>query len=203
MDILYYSNYCKHSQSIIQTLVKSNLTDKISFVCIDKRSRDPSNGQTYITLENGGKVIMPPNVHSVPSLLIIKEQYRVLMGDDIIKHLHPQIKNTMSANMQPNIEPSGYFLAASNGGTNIMSEKFTSYDMTPDELSAKGNGKARPLYNYISVQDDMNLINTPPDNYKPDKISNDVTLDTLQQKRMDDIGQSNQHMPPNIQPRTI
>jgi hypothetical protein len=203
MDILYYSNYCKHSQNIIQTLVKSNLTDKISFVCIDKRSRDPSNGQTYITLENGGKVIMPPNVHSVPSLLIIKEQYRVLMGDDIIKHLHPQIKNTMSANMQSNIEPSGYFLTASNGGTNIMSEKFTSYDMTPDELSAKGNGKARPLYNYISVQDDMNLINTPPDDYKPDKISNDVTLDTLQQKRMDDIGQSNQHMPPNIQPRTI
>jgi len=203
MDILYYSNYCKHSQSIIQTLVKSNLTDKISFVCIDKRSRDPSNGQTYITLENGGKVIMPPNVHSVPSLLIIKEQYRVLMGDDIIKHLHPQIKNTMSANMQQSNEPSGYFLAASNGGTNIMSEKFTSYDMTPDELSAKGNGQSRQLYNYISVQDDMNLINTPPDNYKPDKISNDVTLDTLQQKRMDEIGQSNQHMPPNIQPRTI
>ena len=202
MDILYYSNYCKHSQSIIQTLVKSNLTDKISFVCIDKRSRDPSNGQTYITLENGGKVIMPPNVHSVPSLLIIKEQYRVLMGDDIIKHLHPQIKNTMSANMQPNIEQSGYFLAASNGGTNIMSEKFTSYDMTPDELSAKGNGEARPLYNYISVQNDMNLINTPPDDYKPDKVSNDVTLDTLQQKRMDDIGQSNNPMP-NIQPRSI
>ena len=202
MDILYYSNYCKHSQSIIQTLVKSNLTDKISFICIDKRSRDPSNGQTYITLENGGKVIMPPNVHSVPSLLIIKEQYRVLMGDDIIKHLHPQIKNTMSANMQPNIEPSGYFLATSNGGTNIMSEKFTSYDMTPDELSAKGNGEARPLYNYISVQNDMNLINTPPDDYKPDKVSNDVTLDTLQQKRMDDIGQSNNPMP-NIQPRSI
>ena len=203
MDILYYSNYCKHSQSIIQTLVKSNLTDKISFICIDKRSRDPSNGQTYITLENGGKVIMPPNVHSVPSLLIIKEQYRVLMGDDIIKHLHPQIKNTMSANMQPNIEPSGYFLSTSSGGTNIMSEKFTSYDMTPDELSAKGNGQSRPLYNYISVQNDMNLINTPPDDYKPDKISNDVTLDTLQQKRMDDIGQSNQHIPPNIQPRSI
>ena len=203
MDILYYSNYCKHSQSIIQTLVKSNLTDKISFICIDKRSRDPSNGQTYITLETGGKVVMPPNVHSVPSLLIIKEQYRVLMGDDIIKHLHPQIKNTMSANMQPNIEPSGYFLAASNGGTNIMSEKFTSYDMTPDELSAKGNGQARPLYNYISMQNDMNLINTPPDDYKPDKVSNDVTLDTLQQKRMDDIGQQNQHTPPNTQPRYI
>jgi len=36
----------------------------------------------------------------------------------------------------------------------------------------------------------MTLINTPPDNYRPDKISNDVTLDTLQQKRMDEIGQA-------------
>jgi hypothetical protein len=202
MDILYYSNYCKHSQSIIQTLVKSSLTDKISFICIDKRSRDPSNGQTYITLENGGKVIMPPNVHSVPSLLIVKEQYRVLMGDDIIKHLHPAIKNTMSSKLATIVEPNGYLLSASAGGTNIMSEKFTSYDMTPDELSAKGNGQARQLYNYISVQDDMNLINTPPDDYRPDKVSNDVTLDTLQQTRMDEIGQSSQTMP-NIQPRTI
>jgi len=206
MDILYYSNYCKHSQNIIQTLVKSNLSDKISFICIDKRSRDHTNGQTYITLENGGKVVMPPNIHSVPSLLIIKEQYRVLMGDDIIKHLHPEIKNTMSSKVETNAEPSGYFLSPSAGGTNIMSEKFTSYDMTPDELSAKGNGHSRQLYNYISVQDDMNLINTPPDDYKPDKISNDVTLDTLQQKRMDDIGQtapSIPSIPSQLQPRSI
>ena len=74
--------------------------------------------------------------------------------------------------------------------------------MTPDELSSKGNGQSRPLYNYISVQNDMNMINTPPDDYRPDKVSNDVTLDTLQQSRMDDIGQSSQTTP-NIQPRTI
>ena len=53
MDILYYSNYCKHSQNVIQTLVKSNLTDKISFICIDKRKRDENSGQMIIILENG------------------------------------------------------------------------------------------------------------------------------------------------------
>ena len=190
MDILYYSNYCKHSQNIIQTLVKSNLTNKISFICIDKRTRDPNNGQMYVTLENGGKVIMPPNVHSVPSLLLVKQQYRVIMGDDILKHLHPEIKNTMTSKQSVQVEPSGYFLAASTGGTNIISEKFTSYSMTPEELSAKGNGGARQMYNYISVKDDMHLINTPPDNYRPDKVSTDITLDKLQQKRMDEIGQS-------------
>jgi hypothetical protein len=190
MDILYYSNYCKHSQNIIQTLVKSNLISKISCICIDKRTRDPANGQVYVTLENGGKVIMPPNVHSVPSLLLVKQQYRVIMGDDILKHLHPEIKNTMTSKQSVQVEPSGYFLAASTGGTNIISEKFTSYSMTPDELSAKGNGGSRQMYNYISVKDDMHLINTPPDNYRPDKLSTDVTLDKLQQKRMDEIGQT-------------
>jgi hypothetical protein len=166
------------------------LTNKISCICIDKRTRDPTNGQVYVTLENGGKVIMPPNVHSVPSLLLVKQQYRVIMGDDILKHLHPEMKNTMTSKQSVQVEPSGYFLAASAGGTNIISEKFTSYSMTPDELSAKGNGGSRQLYNYISVKDDMHLINTPPDNYRPDKVSTDVTLDKLQQKRMDEIGQT-------------
>jgi len=187
MDILYYSNYCKHSQNVIQTLVKSNLTNKFSFICIDKRTRDPANGQVYITLENGGKVVMPPNIHSVPSLLLIKQQYRVIMGDDILKYLHPEIKNRVTATINGSIEPSGYHLATSNGGTNIVSEKFTSYSMTPEDLSAKGNSNARQMYNYISVKDDIHLINTPPDNYRPDKISNDMTLDKLQQKRMDEL----------------
>ena len=205
MDILYYSNYCKHSQSVVQTLVKSNLTDKFSFVCIDKRKRDPQSGQTHIILENGSKVIMPPNIHSVPSMLLIKDNYRIIMGDDILKYFHKDMKNNnsrISSNITTH-EPSGYLFNNTIGGTNIISEKFTGYDMTPDELSAKGNGVSRQMYNYVSVQNDMNLINTPPDNYKPDKISNDVTLDKLQQTRLDDIGQTDNVIPPGIPPLNI
>ena len=39
MDILYYSNYCAHSQKVVDLLVKSNMQDKISFICIDKRKK--------------------------------------------------------------------------------------------------------------------------------------------------------------------
>lgn len=190
MDILYYSNYCKHSQSVIQTLVKSNLTDKISFICIDKRKRDETSGNIVIILENGDRVMMPPNIHSVPSLLLIKEQYRIIEGDSIITHLHPEIRTNKLRESNIPTEPTGYMLNSYTAGSNIMSEKFTSYSLTPDELSAKGNGERREMYNYISAKDNMNVINTPPDTYKPDKVSNDITLDTLQQKRMDDIGQS-------------
>ena len=48
MDTLYYSNYCKHSQRILQFLVKGNLVDKINFMCIDKRQQDDTNNQIYI-----------------------------------------------------------------------------------------------------------------------------------------------------------
>jgi hypothetical protein len=187
MDILYYSNYCKHCQHLVQTLVKGNLSDKISFVCIDKRVRDPKNNQQYIVLENGSKVVMPPNIHSVPSLLLIKQNYRVLLGDEIMQHLHPQIKQLNEVATNYNGEPISYSLGGSSGGSNIMSEQYTYYNMTPDELSAKGKGTNRQMYNYVSASDDIKLINTPPDNYRPDKLSNNVTVESLQQQRLNEI----------------
>jgi hypothetical protein len=187
MDILYYSNYCKHSQRLVQTLVKGNLSNKISFVCIDKRVRDQKNNQQYIVLENGSKVVMPPNIHSVPALLLIKHNYRLLMGDEIMQHLHPQIKQLNEAATNYNGEPISYSLGGSSGGSNIMSEQYTYYNMTPDELSAKGKGNNRQMYNYVSANDDIKLINTPPDSYRPDKLSNNVTVESLQQQRLNEI----------------
>lgn len=194
MDILYYSNYCKHSQKLIQTLTKGNLADKISCICIDKRSRDPKSNQIYVHLENGGKVIMPPNVHSVPALLLVKDRYRVIMGDEIMQYFHPQLKSANEKATNFNGEPMGFHLGNLSMSANIMSEKYTSYSMTPDELSAKGKPGTRPLYNYVSANDDIKFINTPADTYKPDKISNSITVDNLQQKRLDEIGPPSQSL---------
>jgi hypothetical protein len=196
MDILYYSNYCTHSQKVLQTLVKGNISDKLSFICIDKRQLDKRTNQTYIILENGGKVVLPPNVHSVPSLLLIKDNYRIIQGDDIIKFFHKDIKQQTNIATNFNGEPVSFQLGASSGGTNVMSEQYTLYNMSPDELSAKGTGGNRQMYNYVSASNNINLIPTPDDTYKPDKVSNGVTIDSLQQKRMDDINQ----IMPNKQP---
>ena len=186
MDILYYSNYCKHSQKLIQTLVKGNLADKISCINIDKRKRDPKTNQLYIILENGSQVVLPPNVSSVPALLLIKHQYKVVFGsEDILKHFHPQLKAQNTLATRDNGEPMGFALGLTSA--NIVSEQYTLYSMTPDELSAKGRGGSRQLFNYVSAADELQLIETPPETYKPDKVSNSVTIDTLQQKRMDDI----------------
>ena len=68
-----------------------------------------------------------------------------------------------------------------------MSESFTFYDMSPDELSAKGNSNRRPMYNYVSARTDKLTINTPPDTYSPNKIG-DVSIENLQQQRQAEIG---------------
>jgi hypothetical protein len=181
---------------VLQTLVKGNLSDKVSFICIDKRQIDKRTNQTYIILENGGKVVLPPNIHSVPSLLLIKENYRIIHGDDIIKFFHNDIKQQSNIATNFNGEPVSFHLGNSSGGTNIMSEQYTLYDMSPDELSAKGAGGNRQMYNYVPVSNNMNLIQTPDDTYKPDKVSNSTTVDSLQQQRMDEISE----IMPNKQP---
>jgi hypothetical protein len=184
MDILYYSNYCKYSQVLLQTLSKNNLADKISFVNIDKRSRDPKTNQVYIHLENGSKVIMPPNIHSVPALLLVKNNYKVVYGDDIIETYRPKIQSQNSYATREYGEPAAFSLGpGGNSTSNIVSEQFTFYNMTPEELSSKGSGGNRQLYNYVSAKQDILAIETPPETYRPDKISNDITLETIQQQR--------------------
>jgi hypothetical protein len=89
MDILYYSNHCKHCQKVIQYIVKANLINKLSCISIDKRQRDHNNNNIYIILENGKKVLLPPNISSVPSLLKPNKNYTLLLGDEqIIQYLN-------------------------------------------------------------------------------------------------------------------
>jgi hypothetical protein len=191
MDTLYYSNYCKHSQRILQYLVKANLTNKLSFICIDKRERDANNNQLYIILENGQRIVMPPHVQSVPALLLVNQNYKVILGDEILAHYQPQAQEEgKKKSIQFQGEPVGTSLMPSSGGMNIISEPYTLYSLTPEELSAKGNGGRRQMYNYVSAGDDVISIYTPPDTYSPDKVENDVTVDTLQQKRLDEIQQN-------------
>jgi hypothetical protein len=185
MDILYYSNYCTHSQNIIRYLAKNDLRNKISFICIDKRTRDPKNNQLYIILENGTRVILPPNIHSVPALLLVRENYRVVLGDDIMLYYEPYTEEQKTVATKQNGEPMAFSL---NGASaSVTSEQFTLYNLTPEELSSKGVGGRRQMYNYVSASQDVLMIQTPPDNYRPDKVSNSITVETIQTQRNDEL----------------
>lgn len=190
MDVLYYSKHCKHSQKVIQYVMKSELTNKLSCICIDKRQRDHNNNNIIVTLENGNKIILPPNIQNVPALLRVNQNYTVLFGDEqIIQYLNEKFMNgrggrtSNTGSIHGNSgEPNGYIFG-SNQNSIIMSEKFTDYNLTPEDLNAKGVSKSRNLMNYVPASHEIKSIHAPPETYKPDKISSDLTIEVIQKKR--------------------
>lgn len=205
MDIVYYSNYCKHSQKLLQYLAKHGFTTKVNCICIDKRKRDPNTNQTYVYLEKGGSVLLPPNVHCVPALLLVNEKYRVLIGEDIYKQFAPKITTQNAIATNNNGEPESYVLPSSHNGMNIQSEQYTFYNMTPDELSAKGRGGMRQMYNYVSAYHDNMTIQTPPETYRPNKVSSE-SVEALEQMRNSEMNPPNgpnpavPQIPPSLPP---
>ena len=185
MNILYYSNYCKHSKSILDYLVKNDLIETLNCICIDQRKVDQKQGQILIVLENGNTVLFPPNVNSVPSLLLVKENYRCVVGNEIKNIFKAKVAENNDLAYQGNGEP----LSFSLGAKDIQSEQYTFYSSTTEDLSAKGSGGMRPLYHYVPADGNMS-IPTPPDTYKSNKVGSDVTVDTLQQKRSEDMNKN-------------
>jgi hypothetical protein len=184
-SILYYSNFCDKSKKILQTLAKSNIKEELHYLCIDKRVKSPT-GSWYIVLENGENIIMPPQVNRVPALLLMKQGHQVLYGDQILSHLQPKDTAINMVATNNNGEPSPFSLNNDCiGGFGVASDTFSFWDQSSDDLSAKGNGGMRQLYNYATIDSDIR-IDAPKEDYTPDKIGS-VSLENLQQKRNTDI----------------
>jgi hypothetical protein len=151
------------------------------FINIDKRIK--KNGATYIILENGQEILLPPTVTKVPALLLLNKGHHVLFGADINKHL--EASNVIHTNpvVKSNGEPLAFSL--NGGGFGVTSDNYSFLDQDADSLSAKGNGGMRQQHHYASLDYNVN-IDTPPENYQPDKIGQ-VSMEQLQQKRNTDI----------------
>jgi hypothetical protein len=186
-SILYYSNFCEHSKKLLQTISKADISKDIHFICIDKRTKD-SNNKIYIILENGQKIIMPENVSRVPALLLLNQGYNVLYGEAILQHLKPKQEKMVKQATQNNLEPMAFGFSGSGFGS-VTSDQYSFLDMDSDSLSAKGNGGARQMHNYVDLNYSDN-ISTPDDehDYKgASKISGDLTVEQLLQQREQDL----------------
>ena len=164
--ILYYSNFCENSSKIISKLSKSNIKSQIHFICIDKRFQ--KNGKTYLILENNDHILLPNTITAVPALLLLNEDFKTLFGDDILDFLNPieEVAQEISTNF--NGEPNAFTF--SNTVSHVNSDSFSFLNQNSDELSAKGDGGLRQLYNYSTIQNDERII-TPPEDYVPDKVT--------------------------------
>ena len=163
-------------------LVKNDVIQTLNCICIDQRKVNPLQGQTQITLENGNTVLLPPNVYSVPSLLLVKENYRCVVGNEI-KNIY---KSKISEKQENAYRGEGEPQAFSLGAKDIQSEQFTFYNSSTEDLSAKGSGGMRPLYHYVPADGNIS-IPTPPETYKSNKVGQEITVDTLQQQRTEEM----------------
>lgn len=191
-SIIYYSNNCDRCKSVLSALSKSRVQDDIHFLCIDKRVKaENGSGAWHIITETGERVLLPPQVNRVPALLLLNKGHMVLYGEQILQHFQP--KNVALNNEATgfNGEPNSFSLGReSMGGFGVASDNYSFLDQSADELSAKGNGGMRQLYNYATI-DIVDKIETPPDTYSPDKVGS-VSLEQLQQQRNTDIQQNQQ-----------
>ena len=165
-SILYYSNFCENSKNLIGNISKSSVKNDIHFICIDKRIN--KNNNTYIILENNQEIILPNNVTAVPALLLLNQNYKVLFGEEIIKYLNPIQENQKNIASNYNGEPSAFSI--NNNISGIISDNFSFLDQNSDDLSAKGNGGLRQIYNYVTL-DNNEKIYTPEEDYIPDKVT--------------------------------
>ena len=180
-SVLYYSNYCQNSKELLQILSKTKLKEDIHYFCIDNRVRKP-NGMIYIILANNQEIILPPNVTKVPALMLINKNHQVITGkENILSNLRPQeqVINQVATNF--NGEPNA-FSFCSGSSLGVVSDNYSYLDQPPQALSAKGDGGLRQMHHYATL-DYTDKIETPPDNYTPDKIGTNMSVEKLQQTR--------------------
>ena len=187
-SILYYSNFCEHSKKLLQNISKANISKDIHFICIDKRTKDPT-GKMFIVLENGQKIIMPENVNRVPALLLLNQGYNVLYGEAIMQHLKPRQEIMVKQATRNNMEPMAFSLGGGGSFGSVVSDQYSFLDMDSDQMSAKGTGGVRQMHNYVDLNY-SDQISTPQDEteYKNSgRISEGVTVEQLQQQREQEL----------------
>ena len=195
--ILYYSNFCEPSKKLLQMVTKTQNTNDIHFICIDKRVKD-TNGKVFIVLQNGQKIVMPENVTRVPALLLLNQNYKVIYGDDIYRHLKPQVQQQVKVATKNNMEPVTYqdgFGSFGGFGGGVVSDNYSFLDQSDTELSVKGEGGLRQIHNYVTLNESMNVsMSLPSDDveYKTDKLKEgETSVESLQRRREEELSNIN------------
>jgi len=182
-SILYYSEYCQHCKNLLRLLSKTKTKNQLHFICIDVREKQ-ANGETHIILDNNQKLLLPNTVKIVPSLLLLNKGNIVLGGmEKVMEYLKPQQEVEKKIATNNNMEPMAF--STSEMGT-LQSDNFSYLDLSAEDLSAKGNGGLRMMHNYSSINNSYQKIETPEDDYEPDKIG-EVDLGKIQSDREKDI----------------
>ena len=141
-DLLFYSNYCLHSSNLINNISKTNLNDRIFYICIDDK-----------------KIKVPQFITRVPSIFLVNEK-KVLVEDEIDYWIRSKLKPvTQEPPAMPNYNPQ------MNQHPNNSPAQQTNYN---PHLSPGGNNIPMPPPNYNQqMGQGQNNNQMPMPNYNP------------------------------------
>ena len=180
--LLFFSNFCKHSKTILNQLNKKNLIDNIELLCIDNRY--VKDNVTYVVLPTQQHMPLPPMIQSVPTLCILPN-HDILKGNEIMHYFTPISKNICEERTKIEMEPNPFdFSNETSGGFGVSSDNFSFWDTNHDELSASGTGGTKQMYDYVSVDHKDDQIYTPQEETPVKKA---INLEQLQQQRQNEI----------------
>lgn len=191
---LYFSEYCKHSQAILEQLNRLGLQEKFRYISVDKRV--VKNNITYILLPNGQQFQLPPMINRVP-ILLLKPSNEILSGNQILEFIKPQSKNIQDQKSMIYNEPNPF--AFSSDGLNmtgVASDTFSFVESNdnPNEMKLDGGtaGK-RQMYNYVSADgDNLNNIQVPQNLETDKRKKSQYTMEDLEKMRDAEIPQQRQ-----------
>lgn len=87
---IYYSNQCQHSRELVTLINKNNAKKQFQYVCVDNNSN------------------IPPNVQSVPTLLVQdNQQNKLMVGEEIFKYIESLFNNNQSIDNNSNQSTGG------------------------------------------------------------------------------------------------
>ena len=172
---LYFSKYCKHSAKLLEDLNQLGMSKKFNYISIDKRV--VKQNVTYVLNPDGTTFPLPPMISRVP-VLLLKPNHEILVGDQILEYVKPQVKNIDEEKTMLFNEPNPYMF---KGDRSVVSDEFSFLDSSVSELSAQGNGGMRQTYNYATLDSTPDNMPIKFDPDKQPKLS--MTLEQLEQQR--------------------
>lgn len=182
-EILYYSTFCERCADLLNLLAHKKPPD-VMYFSVD--TREVVNNVTYLILSNGSRVVLPVTITKVPALLCMDEATNkniVIFGKDLYTHFN--VKNPEDKSIDNNnVEVQSYRLT--NGATFVTSDTFSFLNTDNSDLMAQGDGGLQQLHHY-SALDAYHNINTPNEDYTPNTIGNDKSLEDFKKERDHDL----------------
>lgn len=153
IGVLYYGRTCSHSQELLRLVAKQGISEKLRFVPVDQREQH--GPQTLAILDNGSRVLIPPEIKAVPALLDFRDK-QVYMGPEVGQRLAAEAERAARAATGAEREPMAFSDITGDGGPGFS---FISDD--PDALLAKGSGGTIPPSAFATAGADIRI--TPPE----------------------------------------